>query len=446
VNPSSELIDATNLPQGDINMTPIASAADGTQIWKITHNGVDTHPIHWHLWNVQVLNRVTWDNIIIPPDPAELGWKETVRISPLEDTIVALRPIIPTVPFELPNSVRDLNPMMPEGVDLSASTNAVDQNGNPTTQIFNNPTNFGWEYVYHCHILAHEEMDMMHSMVFAVAPWAPSNLSAYKVNDSVILAWSDNSIAETGFTIQRANDTAFTTGLVNFTVGKNAVTYNDTGVDPNQTYYYRVQANNLVGDTATYAGSTIGFPTTYANSTWTNTAASNAGVYNIGLHVGWNLISIPLSGSGLQASGLVSNPNLGIVMVSKYDTATGIFNSYYTGAPAGSDFALDPDIGYFVYSSVPSMIAVTGTPLPPHSITIDPAGWNMIGWSSLNSVTASTLFGRANLVMISRYDPVTGAFQNYYTGAPQGSDFTIRSGEGYFVYPGTATAQQLNIG
>ena len=63
-------------------MTPIATADDGTQIWKITHNGVDTHPIHFHLYDVQVLNRVTWDNIIIPPDATELGWKDTVRSQP----------------------------------------------------------------------------------------------------------------------------------------------------------------------------------------------------------------------------------------------------------------------------------------------------------------------------------------------------------------------------
>ncbi len=55
-------------------MTPISRRRkDGTQIWRITHNGVDTHPIHFHLYDVQVLNRVTWDNIIIPPDPTELG-------------------------------------------------------------------------------------------------------------------------------------------------------------------------------------------------------------------------------------------------------------------------------------------------------------------------------------------------------------------------------------
>ncbi len=72
---------------------------DEVQIWKITHNGVDTHPVHFHLFEVQLINRVGWDGFIYLPDPNELGWKETVRISPLEDTIVALRPALPTLPF-----------------------------------------------------------------------------------------------------------------------------------------------------------------------------------------------------------------------------------------------------------------------------------------------------------------------------------------------------------
>ena len=70
-----------------------------TQIWKITHNGVDTHSIHFHLFNVQLINRVGWDGAIRPPDPNELGWKETVRMNPLEDFIVAARYKLPTVPF-----------------------------------------------------------------------------------------------------------------------------------------------------------------------------------------------------------------------------------------------------------------------------------------------------------------------------------------------------------
>ena len=55
------------------------------------------------MYNVQVINRVGWDGFIRAPDPDELGWKETVRVSPLEDTIVALRPVAVTVPFAVPD-------------------------------------------------------------------------------------------------------------------------------------------------------------------------------------------------------------------------------------------------------------------------------------------------------------------------------------------------------
>ena len=36
--------------------------------------------------------------------------------------------------------------------------------------IVNQLVNFGWEYVYHCHILSHEEMDMMRPVSVAVPP------------------------------------------------------------------------------------------------------------------------------------------------------------------------------------------------------------------------------------------------------------------------------------
>ncbi len=207
VNPGTEFIDGTNLRTGRRQgQVPIASATDGTQIWKITHNGVDTHPIHFHLFDVQVLNRVTWDNIIIPTEPSELGWKDTVRISPLEDTIVALRPVVPQVPFEVPNSVRPLNPMMPLG-DTS-QFNPVDINGNPTADIVNAMVNFGWEYVYHCHILSHEEMDMMRPVTLALPPIAADGLARTITgngnNQRNVISWSDNSINETSFVLQRS--------------------------------------------------------------------------------------------------------------------------------------------------------------------------------------------------------------------------------------------------
>ena len=95
--PPDEILDGIELPPG-VEVTPIATTDDGTQIWKFTHNGVDSHPIHFHLYDVQLLNRVGWDGAVRKPEANELGWKDTVRISPLEDTIVAMRPIIPELP------------------------------------------------------------------------------------------------------------------------------------------------------------------------------------------------------------------------------------------------------------------------------------------------------------------------------------------------------------
>jgi len=228
------------------NLTPSEPVAgDGTQIWKITHNGVDTHTIHWHLFNVQVINRVAWDNIIIPPDPNELGWKETVRVNPLEDIIVAMRPVAPDLPFEVPDSVRPLDPTMPLGMELSGGPGGFhDPEGNPVT-VTNELVNFGWEYVLHCHLLGHEEMDMMHGMPFVVAPRAPTGLAASDEAGGVVLTWTDNSIAETSYMVEWAMDAAGPWTLL-AELPSDAETYTDT--EPfTGTRYYRVKARNTVG-------------------------------------------------------------------------------------------------------------------------------------------------------------------------------------------------------
>lgn len=249
VNPPTEMFDGTNLPT-TTNLTPISVGTDGTQIWKITHNGVDTHPIHFHLYDVQLLNRVTWDNIIIPPDPTELGWKETIRVSPLEDTYVAIRPIIPIFPFEIPNSIRPLDPMMPVG-DTSMF-NPTDPRGNPVDPIVNSLVNFGWEYMYHCHILSHEEMDMMRPNIVAMPPIAPNGLLHTINGNSLTLVWQDNSITETGFDIQATSD-----GITWVSVGSSpspldqpnthgARSFTDTNFNGTKVAY-RVVAMNTIG-------------------------------------------------------------------------------------------------------------------------------------------------------------------------------------------------------
>jgi len=273
-------------PPTDVIMTSVgemagASPGDGTQIWKITHNGVDTHPLHWHMYNVQVLNRVGWDGFIRAPDATELGWKETLRVSPLEDTFVALRPVTATVPFAVPDKIRAIDPTMPLGKTLTGPPGGFfDPLANGIT-VQNHLVNFGWEYVWHCHILAHEEMDMMHSQAVAVnQPTSPpdSLVSGEVVSGSttaVYLAWRDRSTNETDWIIQRRN----LTGLVNWYELQRVPSYSgpqtggwamaiDSSIPASTppSYAYRVVAANIVGDEFGYANS-AGFPTIALNST-----------------------------------------------------------------------------------------------------------------------------------------------------------------------------------
>jgi hypothetical protein len=244
-----------------------------TQIWRVTHNGVDTHPIHFHLFDVQLLNRVGWDGFIRLPDPNELGWKDTVRISPLEDTIVALRPVKPPAPFTLPDSVRPLNPAAPVGTGSQEGFSQIDiTDGGPlvppqTNELFN----FGWEYVWHCHILSHEENDMMRSVIFDIptaVPAGPDPLTGLTatllpplpaISTQVRLDWTagvpatPNRDTAIGFHIERCTGAgcAFpATPPFYATVYSGVTTFTDLAVTSGTTYKYRVRAFNALGDSA----------------------------------------------------------------------------------------------------------------------------------------------------------------------------------------------------
>ncbi|SFJ74522.1 MULTISPECIES: multicopper oxidase family protein [unclassified Bacillus (in: firmicutes)] len=101
------------------------SPYNGTiEIWELYNTTPDTHPIHLHLVNFQILNRAVFTgdptgfNLKvgppIPPDPNERGWKDTVRANPGEVTRIIAR----------------FGP-------------------------------FTGTYPWHCHILEHEDYDMM---------------------------------------------------------------------------------------------------------------------------------------------------------------------------------------------------------------------------------------------------------------------------------------------
>jgi spore coat protein A, manganese oxidase len=100
---------------------------DSVETWSFVNLTGDAHPIHLHLVRFQVLDRRPFDLFAwnahrklaftgpaIPPEPQELGWKDTVRADPGMVTRIAMR-------FE----------------------------GEPG------------RYVWHCHFLEHEDNEMM---------------------------------------------------------------------------------------------------------------------------------------------------------------------------------------------------------------------------------------------------------------------------------------------
>jgi hypothetical protein len=231
-----------------------------------------------------VINRVGWDGSIKPPDPNEMGFKDTVRMNPLEDVIIALRPFKQTVPFAVPNSVRPMNVTKPVGFQSTVEFTNIDPQNNPAA-VVNDKINFGWEYVWHCHILGHEENDMMRAMILAVVPTAPAITAAPgskgTINVTVSAAAQTATPVPTGFTLQRATNAAgpwTTVATLPATLDPTGTiataTFNNTGLSKGTKYFYQAISNNRVGYTRTYAAPAVGYPNTSADSSPVATTAA----------------------------------------------------------------------------------------------------------------------------------------------------------------------------
>lgn len=122
-NPAMLLLNATHW-KAPITEKPVLGS---TEIWTLINPTNDTHPIHLHLVRFQILDRQTYEPWLFqtkrqlhfmgppePPDPNEAGWKDTVQAHSRMVTRII-------VPFE----------------------------------------GFGGRYVWHCHILEHEDNEMM---------------------------------------------------------------------------------------------------------------------------------------------------------------------------------------------------------------------------------------------------------------------------------------------
>jgi len=274
VDSPTEVID-TNAANALTNAgaTPVESLPDGTQIWRYTHNGVDTHFMHFHLFNVQVIARFGWDGVIQTLAPYDLGWRDTVQFDPLTILYIAIKPVVPQLPWSLPNSIRPLSPM--DALNMSSMMlSASDPTNNPVTQ--NNVlVNFGGEYMVHCHLLGHEEGDMMRPIVVGIPITAPTvnpvsigacvNGAAGAQRCPVTVSFVDNSNNETRFDIQRSETTTVwttigTTGArtptwnvptqlivdPSLTTG-GALSFTDSTALKGHTYKYRVLAIDSIG-------------------------------------------------------------------------------------------------------------------------------------------------------------------------------------------------------
>jgi hypothetical protein len=97
------------------------------------------------------------------------------------------------------------------------------------------------------------------------APAAPINLVATALSGtSISLSWTDNSSAEFGFLVERAlamtgpfSFVSVMSGPGPVTVGTNVTTYTDTGLSLSTTYYYRVRAVGLGGNSISTVASAM---------------------------------------------------------------------------------------------------------------------------------------------------------------------------------------------
>jgi len=247
--PFTSALTQTTIPLGYVDPTTEEFSDGETQIWKITHNGVDAHPVHFHLFNVQVINRIGWDGTIKPPMDNEYGWKETVRFNPLEDLVVAVRAKKPVLKgFGLPLSVRLRDPSQPADVPMGFTQVDV-LTGNPAV-VTNTMDNFGWEYVWHCHILGHEENDFMRPMKFNANEALPIAPAALALAGST-LTWTDLATTEFKYMVDYSTSGTGNVWTKVSDLPANSTKQTVTPTPGNATYRYRVTATGAAGTSET---------------------------------------------------------------------------------------------------------------------------------------------------------------------------------------------------
>ncbi len=412
----------TTIPLNYID-SPTEIIKDGeVQIWKLVDNGFWSNSIRFDMVDVQLINRVGWDGTVKAPATNEVGWKDTIRLNPLEDAVVAMRAKRPTVPFGLPASSRlqdpsrkvgaagsglgfTVDPAVTAPIPAGAPANAV---GAPLlTTTTNVVANYDNEFTWGSAILGHAEDDFTRPVVFhptVTKPDAPTQLGgsggvltwtdptpAVAVNAGVasaVLATLANPKNEIGFKVLRA------TYSVNGNLGgyqqigatpANVTQYTDATQQAGIDYAYEVVAWNNAGSTTSTPYTEITAP---AMPTWVGAGAVvNA---NGSVTLTWNKVtgatayllsingaaptSIATAGQGATQSTTVTL-TLGSVYSFTLAAQQVKFGQTATSTASG---AVSADLTLPATPATPTVSAVTST-----SITL--------GWTSVTGATGYTL-------------------------------------------------------
>jgi FtsP/CotA-like multicopper oxidase with cupredoxin domain len=233
------------------------------QIWKLVDNGLWTNSMHFNMVDVQLINRVGWDGTVKVPASNELGWRDTLRLNPLEDVLVAVRAKRASVPFGMPKSSRLMDPSKPAGTTGAAASGLGFTTATgvlPLPSVTNDLANYDNEFTWGSSILGHAENDLTRPVVFipnVEKPDAPLNL--VDVGGFGNLSWTDTTPAATsianvknelGFKVLKApidlNGLPFGAFVEIAKVKANQTHWTDPNPAPRAAY--QVVAYNVAGD------------------------------------------------------------------------------------------------------------------------------------------------------------------------------------------------------
>jgi hypothetical protein len=161
--------------------------------------------------------------------------------------------------------------------------------------------------------------------------------------------------------------------------------------------------------------------------------------FTFSLNEGWNLISLPLINNSLDVDSLgkvIGGDNVKYIL--RRNATTNSYDSYIFGfSLLNENFDIKPDYGYFIYTNHQTNFSLSGFIPVNRSINLI-KGWNLIGWTSLSTSSATKAFVEPlgdKVVYVTKRNNATGEYQTYVVGFSDiQDDFAVEPGHGYFVY------------